>query len=580
MADAKDSGSNLPTSGIVLLLVMATGTVFFARDLPLQGSRPPSAEHQIHETGAANGVEARLWQDPLAAVRKSWAEEKNGEEKKRRQLAGSTAFGCNASHRLQCRSLVGPRDRVIAVTVPGAPYAEDAESRRRDRYAILAALHEQKYVPEDGEHIDYFVPMDESEVVLPETIPFERLKPAEQDSKRPNIMILWIDEDALTRGPRPLASLASLYWQLKFLAGPQPTPAVADSDAAGMAGSTQSPEVPPAPRGFTIIGPNSSRTLKAMIEEVRGTPRWCADSKLSASCPIEFFDYGATASDEDAVPDGRGVEDYFREKGIVFHRMVTPDNVLARALARELQLRDICLTKNDCKRWLQSPGRVAIVSEWDTFYGRSLRATISRELCQPGSAPDCSLKFEQYSYLRGLDGQLPNDGSSVAVKSADTEKQNRAPANKKKDDDNSSDTAKRLERPDGLGQFDYLRRLAATMKRRHQELRRHGESGITAIGVLGTDVYDKLLVLRALRPEFPEALFFTTDLDARFSDQGEIAATRNLLVVSAFDLQLRPEIQRDIPPFRDGYQTAAFLFHARRDQQQRPGRLRKLHNAN
>jgi hypothetical protein len=97
------------------------------------------------------------------------------------------------------------------------------------------------------------------------------------------------------------------------------------------------------------------------------------------------------------------------------------------------------------------------------------------------------------------------------------------------------------------------------MQQRDAEFQRRGAGGITAIGVLGGDAYDKLLVLRALRPAFPEALFFTTDLDARLADQGEIAATRNLLIASSFDLQLRPERQGDIPPFRDNYQTAAFL---------------------
>src|SRR5262249_22400074 len=31
---------------------------------------------------------------------------------------------------------------------------------------------------------------------------------------------------------------------------------------------------------------------------------------------------------------------------------------------------------------------------------------------------------------------------------------------------------------------------------------------IRAVGILGSDVFDKLLILRALRPAFPEALFF------------------------------------------------------------------------
>src|SRR5262245_60594622 len=75
----------------------------------------------------------------------------------------------------------------------------------------------------------------------------------------------------------------------------------------------------------------------------------------------------------------------------------------------------------------------------------------------------------------------------------------------------------------------------------------------------GSDVYDKLLILQALRGRFKDKIFFTTDLDARYlhADQKEWA--RNLVVASNFDLSLRPELQKSTLPFRDGYQTATYL---------------------
>jgi hypothetical protein len=85
------------------------------------------------------------------------------------------------------------------------------------------------------------------------------------------------------------------------------------------------------------------------------------------------------------------------------------------------------------------------------------------------------------------------------------------------------------------------------------------KSGIRAVGVLGSDLYDKLLVLQALRPLLPDARFFTTDLDALLLHPAEQKVTRNLLVASGFGLQLHPDIQRSIPPFRSNYQTAEFL---------------------
>jgi hypothetical protein len=62
-----------------------------------------------------------------------------------------------------------------------------------------------------------------------------------------------------------------------------------------------------------------------------------------------------------------------------------------------------------------------------------------------------------------------------------------------------------------------------------------------------------------LRPEFPEALFFTTDLDELLLPQNKARYTSGLLVASSFGLQLNPQLQADIPPFRGTYQTSIFL---------------------
>ena len=46
---------------------------------------------------------------------------------------------------------------VLGITVPGAPYPEDVERRRRTRYAVLAGLKQSGFAPEDRRHIHYFV---------------------------------------------------------------------------------------------------------------------------------------------------------------------------------------------------------------------------------------------------------------------------------------------------------------------------------------------------------------------------------------------------------------------------------------
>ena len=114
-------------------------------------------------------------------------------------------------------------------------------------------------------------------------------------------------------------------------------------------------------------------------------------------------------------------------------------------------------------------------------------------------------------------------------------------------------------RAEGQSQFDYLQRLGDRIRQLDAELRLRGDRGIEAIGVLGFDLYDKLLVLQALRPLLPDAWFFTTDLDALLLHPSAQNVTSNLLVASGFGLQLRPDVQGATPPFRNNYQTGEYL---------------------
>ena len=84
---------------------------------------------------------------------------------------------------------------------------------------------------------------------------------------------------------------------------------------------------------------------------------------------------------------------------------------------------------------------------------------------------------------------------------------------------------------------------------------------MVAVGVLGSDIYDKMLVLQAVRPALPAAVFFTTDLDALYLEREMQPFTRNLVVASADDLDVKETRQFrlsdpwKLPPMRDSYQT-------------------------
>jgi hypothetical protein len=159
----------------------------------------------------------------------------------------------------------------------------------------------------------------------------------------------------------------------------------------------------------------------------------------------------------------------------------------------------------------------------------------------------------RFSYLRGIDGKLPGEQDQ------DSKKQ------EKKDSANKEDIGS-AEQPTGKSQYDYLRRLSAEIYSLDQMLKSEGQGSVRAIGVLGSDFYDKYLVLQALRQRLPEINYFTTDLDARMLHADNIKWTRNLVVASSFGLQLRgdrgdpqhQDLQGDVPPFRDNYQTSIF----------------------
>ncbi|NJL71249.1 MAG: hypothetical protein HC888_06385 [Candidatus Competibacteraceae bacterium] len=90
--------------------------------------------------------------------------------------------------------------------------------------------------------------------------------------------------------------------------------------------------------------------------------------------------------------------------------------------------------------------------------------------------------------------------------------------------------------------------------------------------MLGFDVYDKILILRALRSEMPNVHFFTLDLDAELLTREHYRFTHNLIVASHYGLvpeSTTPQAPGKAPsgedfsqmtlPFRHAYQTASFL---------------------
>ncbi|WGJ16274.1 hypothetical protein QEV83_08555 [Methylocapsa sp. D3K7] len=542
-SDEKPAGTNFASSSVVVAALVAAGTSFFVNhEVPLHGLRPAMTESQFHQSSTSQDIEARLWQDPFAAIAKTI--DAPGTAERCGVNLGGTAAVSPASHCLS--PLAKETDKaklettqVIAVTLPGAPYMEDGEVRRRTRYAVSSGLERAGFVPEDEHHLGYFQPRV-SDLTLPDVVPYEWFARTGSDqSQARHILVLWVNEDALHG--TPLRKLAGL------------TDALRPGNMRG------------AP--VTIAGPYSSSLLLDMAKEAC-MPQFAED--VARVKPLSFYAYGATVDEKELYKQVPGcnispeltVHEFFSNLGISLYRTTATDEVLARGIVEELKLRKIVLGEKRPKaNTPQDVHHIALISEWDSFYGQTLPKTMARGFEDKTRLPEETAKkslVHRLTYMRGLDGQLPGAQETADRKAgkgtSDASKQaSLADVFKTQPD------AKDGERPNGQGQQDYLRRLADRLRNLDDSLRQKKEGGISAIGILGSDVFDKLLVLRALAPQFPEAVFFTTDFDASLTLPSELDFTRNLIISSSFGPELRPEIQGEIPPFRSSYQTAAFL---------------------
>jgi hypothetical protein len=550
--DGKQPG--LSSTGILWLVLLGAGALFL-REVPWQGSRPAVPEVKPYVRSAYQDVDARLWQDPMGAVSRAREEARN------RQSIDAKSEGAAPSHAasgLLCAA-DDPRRKdkevlVIGAMVSGAPYPERVEFRRRARYAILAGLNETGFVPADEEHLGYFLPKQQatpkpSEKPLPEFIAYEWLVPTESNlpghstvgtspvaAKEQNVLLLWLDEDLFGDDPK----------------------AKVERVAASL---TERCDPTSARLQFAVLGPSATWPLQNMISaRAEGS-----SERPSPRMTVTFYAYGATADEQGLLADYKAkagetrpasVHALLGQRDVALFRTIASDDQLAEQLARELDRRDVKPAQKCAENEPADCQHVVLIAERDSFYGRSLPWAMAKKLAGTNfDGADIAAYphwIHSYSYLRGLDGQLPAQQPSSDVAKKDD-------AGSKPNGSTLVVDAKRIERPDGQGQFDYLRRLADQLVALDEDLRTQGRGSIRAIGVLGSDVYDKLLILQALRAQFPNAIVFTTDVEAIYLHPQQLEWTRNAIVASSFGLRLGPELQGDIPPFRDSYQTSLFL---------------------
>ena len=154
-------------------------------------------------------------------------------------------------------------------------------------------------------------------------------------------------------------------------------------------------------------------------------------------------------------------------------------------------------------------------------------------------------KLRIFTYLRGLDGRRDSPSTRAAAEGAAGPEPLKALLNAHVLSEESS----------GTSQFDYLRRQAMLLRLDHLK------EPVVAVGVLGSDVYDKLTVSKRCGPSCHKP-YSLRPIWMRFTCT---RTTCRLHGTCSFRQRkgLRPEMgggedRWSVPPMRDSYQTILF----------------------
>ncbi|MCE4539927.1 hypothetical protein LXT12_21995 [Pelomonas sp. P7] len=536
-------------------------------------------------------INARLWEDPFSALRRYELE--RSERCERQRKAGQAPDGdCGKDmpklrdpHGLLARLDADHNQRiddtlVILALMPGADFVGAEEARRRIRYATLAGLLAQDYVPDNAERLSLleFKLIDGGADAASGgyMVPYELLslrRPVADDppSRYAQIALLWVDETAL-----PLRKLDAVARLTEQLMGRQAR------ERAQLRFKLGDGEALPR---LAVIGPSSTDALRTALRDLRcaaelnntagirvsslahGDAVRCArrGEDVTAGLPpdvlagyrllaqAEFYNPSSTAP-ERMLPElerytrtvtglGDSLDAFLTQH---FSRLTGAPPASApvhmvRTVGSDADLIDNLVTELRL-RLPRKHRRVVVVAERDSIYAQALVEQL-RDCLPPGLKDTLQVIY----FFRGIDGATTKEASAAAALATAAAK------------------APPLEWPESRDQLDYLRRLGTQLKLSESA---RDELPIGAIGIFANDVHDKLLVLQALHENFPDRMFFTTDMDARYLHPRTQAFTRNLVVASSLPLAFYPvppgqassavDLQAGTPPLRDIYQTSTY----------------------
>ncbi|MDR7294855.1 hypothetical protein J2X16_000176 [Pelomonas aquatica] len=606
MADSKGGFGGFPWASAAVLVAFVASTQLVPH--AFEPLRPPEKPRAQAPVDSELEVNARLWEDPFAALRRYEAERADRCERFRKQASRELDVDCRdgVAEARNPRNMLAKLDRdhdqrlddtlLVLGLLPGADFVGAEEARRRVRYAALAGLLAKDYVPDNAERLSLLefdllnpapaVPAKTppapasaasaaAKAKAPFVVPYELLTLRTGHRDRPGraghggryaqVAVLWVDENSLPN--RKLDALALLVQQLMG------SKARVNASFKGSSSSDADDGLP----SLAVIGPSSTDALRLALSDLR-----CAADRYNMPASSAVATAAATALRCASLGNQGGpaleaevLEGYRLLSGAEFYNSAStaPNRMLAELNRQDLDAfvteqfnritgdqRQVALQRTvgndgdlirklDAEIRLRLPHdskrRVVVVAERDSLYAQSLVAELKHRL----GGDEKGLLLEVVYFFRGIDGVTSREIQAAAG--------------------TAGKTAPTLEWPESRDQLDYLRRLGADLKRSETNPQL---PPIGAIGIFANDVHDKLLVLQALHEDFSDKMFFTTDMDARYLHPRTQAFTRNLVVASSLPLAFYPpppstttdkgegpvNLQAGTPPLRDIYQTSTY----------------------
>ncbi len=534
----------------VLLVVTALFTGLFIAP-SFDSARPRTAAlawDPVNVVGQADGL---ITFDPLEQAygklgnSRPWSE--GSEDQRARFEIATLADGFAQASESSGRLLL------LLESVRGGALSEDHERRLRGRYASSAALVREGLYPRQSKRLNlcWFAPEKDAKFADPDRggvlVPYEFFDAAPgATASYEHVCVCWIDEAAIERDP--------LGFGLAF-------ERALDKALANVSVERERVDL-------CWLGPTTSGRLKELVSGFTALGSAAGASRLKIATPYATSPKVKLPSESEPVAGVlESVDADWNKPGLSIRRAINTDSVLATLLVAELVARlpallpmiDVRDSTRDTASplWIRlaaiplrvvkfippdlatRPVRVALIAEQDSTYGQSWLDNM--EAARTASLPQHPqlerLQFTVFPVFGWVDA-LVRDSK-----------------------DNAAATNVSRDYPAESHQLDYLGRL-------RDDIATAGR--FDAICVFATDQYDTMMILEALRPQFPGAAFFTTDLDVRYLHARHAPFTRNLVVASHFGLSPAPDdadasmdakatVRRAAPEFRDGYQTGVYL---------------------